>query len=286
MKKIVFNILLLCLLFLGLLMSAEDIYAYSWIRNESSIYQDNPGQNTCSPPDCLHVGQPIHIEIALYANEDISGGWDNPTIPLLVSYSKDEHIRGEVHCRINGVKTADVRIGNPGPASFTIPNPQLGSATIKCQVNIALLGIYYPIQNIVVVKNSCSVAEMGLCSKRIITVQPFRLCDQVQPSVVAVCQNCQYVGGIWTAVGCIPTDPMQMIKVLLRIGLLIGGGVALLIILAGSFILSTSSGDPKKTSEAKEMISSALIGLVFIIFSVSILQLIGVQILRIPGFGQ
>jgi hypothetical protein len=76
-----------------------------------------------------------------------------------------------------------------------------------------------------------------------------------------------------------------MIKVLIRIGLMIGGGVALLIILAGSFILSASQGDPKKTSEAKEMITSAIIGLVFIILSVSILQLIGVQILRIPGFG-
>ncbi len=113
------------------------------------------------------------------------------------------------------------------------------------------------------------------------------LCDQInEKQAREMCIDCYDIGGIWTAVGCIPTDPMQMIKVLLRIGLLIGGGVALLIILAGSFILSTSSGDPKKTSEAKEMISSALIGLVFIIFSVSILQLIGVQILRIPGFGQ
>ncbi len=67
---------------------------------------------------------------------------------------------------------------------------------------------------------------------------------------------------------------------------MIGGGVALIIILAGGFQLTISQGDPKKTSEAKELITSALIGLVFIIFSVAILQLIGVQILQIPEFGE
>jgi hypothetical protein len=67
---------------------------------------------------------------------------------------------------------------------------------------------------------------------------------------------------------------------------MVGGGIATLIILAGGFMLSISQGDPKKTSEAKEMISAAVIGLIFIVFSISILQLIGVQILQIPEFGE
>ncbi len=117
--------------------------------------------------------------------------------------------------------------------------------------------------------------------------ESWKLCHQLQEGDArGNCLSCLSSQGIWTAVGCIPTNPVNMIQVLIRIGLMIGGGVALLIILAGSFVLSTSQGDPKKTSEAKEMITSALIGLVFIIFSVSILQLIGVQILQIPGFGQ
>lgn len=112
------------------------------------------------------------------------------------------------------------------------------------------------------------------------------LCKQLaEGSLRNNCEACLNKDGVWTAVGCIPTNPTSMIQTLIRIGLMIGGGVALLIILAGSFVLSTSQGDPKKTSEAKEMITSAIIGLVFIIFSVSILQLIGVQILQIPGFG-
>ncbi len=101
-----------------------------------------------------------------------------------------------------------------------------------------------------------------------------------------ICSQCAAGGGVWTALGCIPTDADQMIQVFIRIGLLVGGGIATLIILAGSFMLSVSQGDPQKAGEAKEMITAAIIGLIFIIFSVSILQLIGVQILQIPEFGQ
>jgi hypothetical protein len=64
------------------------------------------------------------------------------------------------------------------------------------------------------------------------------------------------------------------------------GAIVLIMILAGAFMLSTSQGDPKKTQDAKELITSAIIGLLFIIFSITILQFVGVSILRIPGFGE
>ncbi len=115
----------------------------------------------------------------------------------------------------------------------------------------------------------------------------FRICRQIADEEMrAKCEECSAgdEAGVWTAIGCIPTDHTSIVQVFIKLGLVTGGGVALLIILAGSFMLSVSQGDPKKTSEAKEMITSAIIGLIFIIFSVSILQLIGVQILHIPGF--
>jgi hypothetical protein len=92
--------------------------------------------------------------------------------------------------------------------------------------------------------------------------------------------------GIYTSLGCIGASSETIVTQLVRIGLGIAGGVALLMILAGAFIFSTSQGEPKKASEAKELITSAVLGLIFIIFSVTILQFIGVTILRIPGFGQ
>jgi hypothetical protein len=91
--------------------------------------------------------------------------------------------------------------------------------------------------------------------------------------------------GIWTGIGCVPTNEVQLIQTLVRTGLGISGGVALLMFIAAGFILSTSQGDQKRTSEAKELLTSAVFGLVFIIFSVAILQFIGVKVLQIPGFG-
>lgn len=114
----------------------------------------------------------------------------------------------------------------------------------------------------------------------------YKLCTQATQDARDMCRYCANDGGIWTAVGCIPTEPEQMVEKLILIGLLTGGGVSLIVIMAGAFILSTSQGDPKRVGEAKELITSALIGLVFIIFSISLLQLIGVQILHIPGFGE
>ena len=72
---------------------------------------------------------------------------------------------------------------------------------------------------------------------------------------------------------------------LIQIGLSAAGGIALLVILAAGFMLTTSQGEPKRAGEAKEMITAAVIGILFIIFSVTILQFIGYNVLKIPGFG-
>lgn len=119
---------------------------------------------------------------------------------------------------------------------------------------------------------------------------PYRLCEQIpNPSLKAQCETCAGGpfgrDGVWTAIGCIKRDPKSIIKSLMQIGIGMGGGVALLSTLAGGFILSTSQGDPSKANQAKEIITNSIIGLLFIIFSVVILQFIGVTIFNIPGFG-
>ena len=64
-----------------------------------------------------------------------------------------------------------------------------------------------------------------------------------------------------------------------------GGGIALLMILSAGFTMTISQGNAQKTAQAKEMMTAAVTGLLFIIFSVTILQFIGYSILKIPGFG-
>jgi hypothetical protein len=92
------------------------------------------------------------------------------------------------------------------------------------------------------------------------------------------------VSGINSAIGCIPTgDFKALVGWLLRRGFSIGGGIAFLLMIFGAFQILTSSGNPEKINNGKEMITSALAGLLMIIFSLFLLRLIGIQIFQIPG---
>lgn len=90
--------------------------------------------------------------------------------------------------------------------------------------------------------------------------------------------------GIITSLGCIPTNPAPFIGWLFGLAISIGGGIAFLLLSWGSFLLITSSGNPEQLKSGQEIIVSAGAGLLFIIFSVFLLNLIGVNILQIPGF--
>lgn len=91
--------------------------------------------------------------------------------------------------------------------------------------------------------------------------------------------------GIWTAIGCISTDGDGTIRHLVVVALGMAGGIGLLMIIAAGAMFTMSRNDPKKVGDAKDLITSVLIGLLFIVFSVTILQFIGVGILGIPEFG-
>lgn len=97
---------------------------------------------------------------------------------------------------------------------------------------------------------------------------------------------CKGTQGLPTAIGCIPTDEInEFVAKILRLSISLGGGIAFLLMLWGAFRVMTSSGDPKSVQAGQELITSALAGLILIIFSVFLLQLIGVKILQLPGFG-
>lgn len=87
-----------------------------------------------------------------------------------------------------------------------------------------------------------------------------------------------------TAVGCIPHAPKELIRWVLGKVIGLGGGVAFLLMIFGGFQVITSSGSPEGTKKGTDMITTAVSGLVFIIFSVFLLELIGVDILHIPSF--
>lgn len=90
-----------------------------------------------------------------------------------------------------------------------------------------------------------------------------------------------------TAIGCISTSVDttgdSFFGSVIKIAVGLGGGLALLLMLYGVFIVTTSAGIPDKLKEGQEVITSAVSGLIFIILSVFLLNLIGINILGIPG---
>ena len=188
-----------------------------------------------------------------------------------------------------------VKVEN-GSANLTIPGKFLRAAcSYKIEVTLPknagdVTGtkknvMVYPYSQTASLRCDDSDAE---CKTNLDSVASYELCSQIKKDTdqFTACKTCFESQGIWTAVGCIPSDPESVITTIITIGLAAGGGIVLIMILVGSFMLSVSQGDPNKTKEAKEIITSAIIGLLFVIFSVTILQFIGVEILHIPGFGE
>ena len=102
--------------------------------------------------------------------------------------------------------------------------------------------------------------------------------------------------GVNTAFGCIRlfdenilsgegADYSVFLSWILTWAIGLGGGIAFLLIIYAGFMIMTSSGDPERLKAGQELLTSAIMGLIMLIFSMFILEFIGVDILDIPGFG-
>ena len=88
-----------------------------------------------------------------------------------------------------------------------------------------------------------------------------------------------------TAIGCIPIgDPAALSTFFLKWAVGIGGGIAFLLMLYAGFIIMTSTGNPEKIKSGQQLLTSAVAGLLMIVFSVFILRFIGIDLLGL-SFG-
>jgi len=62
------------------------------------------------------------------------------------------------------------------------------------------------------------------------------------------------------------------------------GGIALLYLMYGAFLVITSQSDPEKLNHGKRVVYGAITGLVFVLTSVLLVNIIGSNMLKIPGF--
>ena len=62
------------------------------------------------------------------------------------------------------------------------------------------------------------------------------------------------------------------------------GGIAFLLIVYAGFMIMSSSGNPDRLKAGQELMTSAISGIVLLVLSIFVLRVIGVDILKIPGF--
>ena len=82
------------------------------------------------------------------------------------------------------------------------------------------------------------------------------------------------------------TNAQTFVESLFSLILGLSGGLALLLIILSGYKVILARGNPEKMTGAKESLTSAIVGLLFIIFSLVILEVIGVDILKLPTWDQ
>ncbi len=100
-------------------------------------------------------------------------------------------------------------------------------------------------------------------------------------------------GRMYSDLGCLnvaagtflsPDASIDVVNKLLSLILSITGGVGFMLIIASTFRLIVSRGDPDKIREARKALINVIIGVLFALFSLFIIRFIAADVLRIPGF--
>ena len=273
------------------------------------VYQERDGKKCSFTNGCVEAGAPLNVSLDGISFNDGTPFPDGKPVGVRLigqgSCTDWPDLLGpawveEGNCNlvsIDSVKRMYCNVSN-GKLDIKIKGDQIKS-NCSYSVEVHLSNDYHPNDNwkgdgaknnTMIISKSIPVGVLcseEQCNEDLDANSSYELCKQINTNTpqYQACTDCFAGNGVWTAVGCIPSDPQSVIKVVVTIGLGLGGGVVLIMILVGAAMLSVSQGDPNKTKEAQEMITSAIIGLVFVIFSVTILQFIGVSVLRIPGFG-
>lgn len=265
------------------------------IQCELRVWQDytNPTTNktqacyaNSSATACLVRQTDVHVEATIKDSKGVVLANKPVDIQLQPQFSwqgDNTDANGKITETFSGIET--------GNYTVEVSYDRTGVNNVKCN-NIPI-----KISESCLDKNgqrSCNIDNTPITPPTDVGKTSFNLCNQIpDENLQDQCRVCAVQGeggadeqgGVWTAVGCISRNPVDIVHRLIQVGLGMGGGVALIMTLAGGFILATSQGEPQKANQAKEMITNSVIGLLFVIFSVVILQFIGVKILNIPGFG-
>jgi hypothetical protein len=99
-------------------------------------------------------------------------------------------------------------------------------------------------------------------------------------------------GKYYTQVGCITTGGGftqvgaggSVVQILLNVIFGLSGGTAFLYLIYGAFLVMTSQANPERLNHGRRVVQGAIIGVLFVIGAVFIVNFIGAKVLKIPGF--
>lgn len=89
---------------------------------------------------------------------------------------------------------------------------------------------------------------------------------------------------IYTGLGCIPTSTAGFTSALLTFLAGTAGAISLVIMLIATIQIMTGGDNAEQVKKGKELFTGAITGLLFIIFSVTLLRIIAGDIINLPGF--
>jgi len=91
-------------------------------------------------------------------------------------------------------------------------------------------------------------------------------------------------GAIDTALGCIPYETKGFTSALLTFLAGTAGAISLVIMLIATIQIMTGGDNSEQVKKGKELFTGAVTGLLFIIFSVTLLKIVAGDIIQLPGF--
>lgn len=104
------------------------------------------------------------------------------------------------------------------------------------------------------------------------------------PTFDPLCRRSDGQYGIDTAIGCIPLQDSGVLKSVaffISWAISFSSGVAFLLIIISGILIITSSGNPERLKSGRELLTASISGVLFIIFAIFILRVIGVNALQI-----
>lgn len=162
--------------------------------------------------------------------------------------------------------------------TFNLVSDDQGSTSHKLQPRGLSSGNYFA-------NTTCG----GATVKTNFTVSSTKFTLPTQPPPPSpVCENwengrCVEVN---TGVGPIKTNGAGIINSIFLLLLSLAGGIALISIIHSGYQMITSRGNPEAVQKAREIFISAVVGLLFIVFSIMVLELLTIDILHLPGFSK